>query len=388
VREFQQKVTWWEKGYPQNTPKKKSPPEELEYREFQSLMKSDISVRAMAAPAAAPLMASHAGAADTLKQEAISAVGNAEPGERIGFALKRWTADAPYISRMQSADAASLYRIYLDEKPAYTNSSAFFLDAADMLLDKGQRELALRVLSNLAEMDLENRHVLRILGYRLLQAGAPELAIPVFEKVKLLAEEEPQSFRDLGLAYAAAKQYQAAVDNLNEVVVRPWDWRFAEIGLIALAEMNDIVVKAKEAGVQVDTSRIDPRLLKNLPLDLRVVLTWDADNSDMDLWVTDPNGEKCYYGNRFTYLGGRMSRDFTGGYGPEEFSLRKAKPGKYKIEANFFGSTQQIVAGATTLQVKVSSDFGLPQAKDQLVTLRLNGRGNTVFVGEFEVKPK
>jgi hypothetical protein len=237
-------------------------------------------------------------------------------------------------------------------------------------------------------MDLENRHVLRILGYRLLQAGAPDLAIPVFEKVRLLAEEEPQSYRDLGLAHAAAGHQQQAVDLLNEVVTRPWAGRFAEIELIALAEMNAIIATAQSQATQLDTSRIEPRLLKNMPLDVRAVLTWDADNSDMDLWVTDPNGEKCYYGHRFTYQGGRMSRDFTGGYGPEEFSLREAKPGKYKIEANFFGSNQQVVAGATTLQVKLTSGFGSSAAKDQMITLRLKGRGESVFVGEFEVKAK
>ena len=68
-----------------------------------------------------------------------------------------------------------------------------------------------------------------------------------------------------------------------------------------------------------------------MPLDLRVVLSWDSDNSDMDLWVTDPNGEKCYYSNNLTYQGGLISDDFTGGYGPEEFVLRDAKPGKYKV---------------------------------------------------------
>jgi uncharacterized protein YfaP (DUF2135 family) len=83
-----------------------------------------------------------------------------------------------------------------------------------------------------------------------------------------------------------------------------------------------------------------------------------------------------------------MSRDFTGGYGPEEFSLRLAKPGKYRIEANFFGSHQQVVAGATTLQVKLTSAFGTSAAKEQLLTLRLKGRGESVFVGEFEVKGK
>ena len=106
----------------------------------------------------------------------------------------------------------------------------------------------------------------------------------------------------------------------------------------------------------------------------------------MDLWVTDPNDEKSYYSHRYTYQGGRMSRDFTGGYGPEEFSLRYAKPGKYKIEVNYFGSHQQVVAGATTLQVQLTTGFGTAKAKQQSVTLRLKERSETVFIGEFEVK--
>ncbi|WP_343582834.1 VIT domain-containing protein [Herbaspirillum sp.] len=375
VSDFNQKVAWWEKTYPKDAPPTPKPEPRPDTRAYAPAPVAAAAPMAMA-PAPAPVSALMGGA---------PALPQAGAAPEIGISLKKWTSDAPYIARMQAASADTIYQVYLDEKPSYANSSAFYLDAADMLFDKGLRELALRVLSNLAEMDLENRHVLRILGYRLLQAGAPELAVPVFEKVQYLAEEEPQSFRDLGLAQAAAGHPQQAIDQLNEVIVRPWDNRFAEIELIALAEMNAIIATSTPP---LDTSRIDPRLLKNLPLDIRAVLTWDADNSDMDLWVTDPNGEKCYYGHRFTYQGGRMSLDFTGGYGPEEFSLREAKPGKYKIEANFFGSSQQVVAGATTLQVTLSSGFGTPAAKEKMLTLRLKGRGQSVFVGEFEVKPK
>jgi tetratricopeptide (TPR) repeat protein len=287
------------------------------------------------------------------------------------------------VDRLTKANRETVYQVYLDQKPDHANSSAFYLDAADILLTKGQRELALRVLSNLAEMDLENRAVLRILGYRLLQADAPKLAVPVFEEVLRLAAEEPQSFRDLGLAQAAAGQSQQAIDNLYEVVRRPWDQRFPDIEIVALSELNAIVAASR---APLDVSRIDKRLIGNLPLDLRVVLSWDADNSDMDLYVTDPDGERCDYSNNRTALGGRMSRDFTGGYGPEEFALRRAKPGKYQIHANFFGNRQQVVAGATTLQVKLFTGFGTPQQKEKLITLRLKERSETVFVGEFEVK--
>jgi uncharacterized protein YfaP (DUF2135 family) len=171
------------------------------------------------------------------------------------------------------------------------------------------------------------------------------------------------------------------------VVLRPWHGRFPEIELITLADLNAIVARAAAArNGRPDTSANDPRLLQNLPLDLRVLLSWDADNTDIDLWVTDPNGEKAYYGNRLTYQGGRMSQDFTGGYGPEEFSLKTARPGRYKVEAQFFGNRQQIVAGATTLQLRLATHFGTPQEAEKTVTLRLKDRSEVVLVGEFEVK--
>jgi Ca-activated chloride channel homolog len=284
---------------------------------------------------------------------------------------------------MKNANKDELYRVYLDEAPSFASSTAFYLDAADIFFEKGLTELGLRVLSNLAEMDLENRHILRVLAYRLSQAGRPALAIPVLKKVLALSPEEPQSYRDLGLAYAKNNESQRAIDTLNEVVIRPWHGRFPEVELITLSEINAIIATSSS---RLDTSKIDPRLLKNLPLDLRAVLTWDADNTDIDLWVTDPNGERAFYGHRITYQGGRMSADFTGGYGPEEFSLKKAKPGKYKVEAQYFGDRQQNLTGATTLQVQFTSGFGTRGARDQIVTLRLKDRREQIFVGEFEIK--
>lgn len=382
LRLFEQRVSWWNTNFAMRKPK---PNEELKLGEItyeRTTPNAQDHTVARYSYAAPPPPVSAGAPSVSVTASRVRTQAGEPPAPAIGITLKKWVANAPYIDRLRSAPADQVYALYLDEKPGYANSSAFFLDVADILIDKGQRGLALRVLSNLAEMDLENRAVLRILGYRLLQAGAPQLALPIFEKVLRLAQEEPQSFRDLGLAQAAAGLPQQAIESLYEVVQRPWDGRFPEIETIAIAEINAIVAASR---VPLDTRRIDPRLLKNLQLDLRVVLAWDADNADMDLWVTDPDMELCNYGNTLTAQGGRMSRDFTRGYGPEEFSLRHARPGKYRIEANYYGNRQQILAGATTLQVKLFTGFGTARQKEQVITLRLKDKGETVFVGEFEV---
>ncbi len=387
--QFRAKEAWWQRDFPKGP--KPAPVSEARDAAVGSV--TDARRRAEApspAPAAAPPAAAMAAPEMALQRRSradnsaakAAGAGTAAGNDAIAIRLQPWAPDSPYARRLRDAEAKDLYRIYLDERESHRTSTAFFLDVADLLFAKGQRLLAMRVLSNLAEMNLENRHILRVLGYRLLQAGDASAALPVFRRVRDLSPNEPQSHRDLGLAHAAAGQAQKAVDALYEVVSRPWHGRFPEVELIALAELNAIVATASS---RPDTSRVDPRLLKNLPLDLRAVLTWDADNTDIDLWVTDPNGEKAFYGNRLTWQGARMSADFTGGYGPEEFSLKVAKPGKYKVEAQFYGQRQQIVTGATTLQVRLTSKFGTAAAKEQLVTLRLKGGRDVVLVGEFEV---
>ena len=236
-------------------------------------------------------------------------------------------------------------------------------------------------------MDLQNRQVLRLLAYRLQQAGEVANALPLFERVLELAPNEPQSHRDLGLALAEAGQAQKAVDRLYEVVIGRWDGRFPDIDLIALGELNGIVAKAAREGKPVDVAALDPRLLKNLPLDVRVILAWDADATDVDLHVIDPNGDEVYYGRSLSWQGAMISRDATGGYGPEEFALKVAKPGRYRIEANFYGHRQQVLSSSTGLMLWLSSGFATAGQQDERTTLRLNSQGGQrVLVGEFEVK--
>ena len=394
-QQFTEKEKWWntefsKKGPP--APKKQkrvasgSAPDGIVVEEQRSdISRSRVTEAPQSMAEAAPVEAA------AMDQEAgVSAkftrtdrrLNTASKSSSASIQLKKWTPDEPYIKRLQAAKSTDLYTIYLDEKPAYQNSTAFFLDVSDLMFDRGQHELALRVLSNLAEMNLENRHILRILGYRLVQAKEYKLAIPIFERVKQLSPNEPQSFRDLALAYEKAGDKQQAIDNLWTVVSTPWHGRFPGIELIALTELNAIVAQSP----RLNTSKLDKRLLHNLPVDVRTILSWDADNTDIDLHVIDPDGEEAYYGHRLTYQGGRMSADFTGGYGPEEFSLKKAKPGKYTVKAKFYGHNQQIVAPATTLMLTLTTNFGKTNQKEEQIILRLSGRGDMVTVGTFTVK--
>jgi uncharacterized protein YfaP (DUF2135 family) len=104
------------------------------------------------------------------------------------------------------------------------------------------------------------------------------------------------------------------------------------------------------------------------------------------MWVSDPNGERASYANRLTRQGGAMSPDATGGYGPEEFSLKTAKTGKYSVEAQFYGHRQQVLSAGTTVMVRITTGFGTPQARDEWTTLRLASGRETIRVADVDVR--
>ena len=296
------------------------------------------------------------------------------------IALNDYKPDTPYLKVMEYADPAKAIETYYKLKKEYGQTPSFYVDVADYFFKKGDTEQAVLVVSNLAELGLEDAQLLRVLGYKLSSYKAHKEAIEIFRKVLSIREEEPQSYRDLGQALSQGGEYQQAVETLYKVVERPWDDRFWDIQLIVMNEINDLVNTQK--GIR--TSFIDKRLLKKEPVDIRVVLTWDTDNSDMDLWVTDPEDEKCYYGHRQTYLGGIISQDVTGGYGPEEFMLKKAPKGTYKIAVNYYGNRSQKQLFPVSLRITFFTHYGTPQEKKQETTVRLSNQREVIEVGSFE----
>ena len=305
-------------------------------------------------------------------------LGYEPPQARI--VLNAYDPDTPYLKVMEYADPAKAIETYHKLKKEYGQTPSFYVDVADYFFKKGDLAQAVLVVSNLAELNLEDAQLLRTLGYKLSSYKAYKEAIEVFRKVVAIREEEPQSYRDLGLALAEDKQYQEAVETLYKVVKNAWDERFGDVQLVTMNDINSLVARHKG----IKTNFMDKRLLKSEPVDIRVVLSWDTDNCDMDLWVTDPTDEKCFFDNKLTYLGGKISKDVTQGYGPEEFMIKKAPKGTYKIETDYFGTLSQKQLMPVTLRITFYTHFGTDKEQKQETTVRLTNEEDVIEVGSFK----
>jgi len=116
----------------------------------------------------------------------------------------------------------------------------------------------------------------------------------------------------------------------------PWSEDYDGVEMIALMEANRLIpIYRSLGGVEV---ALDPRLIALLDVDLRVVIEWNSEENDIDLWVDEPNGERAIYSNPRTVIGGRLSNDMTSGYGPEEYLLRRAPNGTFTVRANVYAA--------------------------------------------------
>lgn len=114
---------------------------------------------------------------------------------------------------------------------------------------------------------------------------------------------------------------------------------------------NEVKVIANgPGGIGMDTVHINCTATS---ADLWVRLTWDKDNTDVDLYTTEPGGFTCWYADKVSpHTGAQLDLDDTSGYGPEHYYLSAAEGhtllhGTYEIDVHYYsdhGTSQTVVS--------------------------------------------
>lgn len=290
-----------------------------------------------------------------------------------------------YISIIDNA--SNSYKAYLECRKEYNSSTKFYFDVAQYFADRNEMKLALRILSNIAELDQENYELYKGLGYKLKAMGEHKAASYAFKKVLTWRPMEPQPYRDYGLSLVDEGKRQEGLDVLIEGMTRKYASNipslFHGVQEIFFTDINGLVTRYPNLKVNEEIKKY----IKPADSDVRVILSWNLADSYIDLHITDPNGELCDYRNLNTTTGGQFSTDFGGGYGPREFIQHKAVKGTYRIQTNYYGDNIQKVAGPAMIMVEVYKNFGTAKQQRTIVALHPSTvEGNMFDVGELDWK--
>ena len=97
--------------------------------------------------------------------------------------------------------------------------------------------------------------------------------------------------------------------------------------------------------------------------DLVALIFWNTDGTDVDLHVTEPGGEECFYSHRQTASGGQLSQDVTTGYGPEIYILPRAPLGTYDVRAHYFATDANRASTRTKVFALIYQGWGTKAEK-------------------------
>ncbi|MFO1013617.1 MAG: VIT domain-containing protein [Caulobacteraceae bacterium] len=315
--------------------------------------------------------------------------------QQIRVELRPWNPSRPYLKALEEAGADGFGKVFAEQEAKYGDLPAFYLDVAEWLHRKGRTGEALAMVGNALELPTADSTTLTIVADRLARYGDYGHAIWLYEKILALEPERPQPRRDLATALIDRAEkgepdagrradYQRALTLLNEVITRTWPTAYDGVEMVSLMEANRIIPRLKALGVE--SLPLDARLVKLLDVDLRVVLEWNTNITDMDLWVDEPTGERVIYNNPRSAIGGRLSNDMTEGYGPEEYLLRRAIPGTYKIRVNVYRADALNPNGAITIRVRTYRAWGRPDEKAETLEVEVKpDQSGAVLVGQVVI---
>ena len=266
---------------------------------------------------------------------------------------KIWNPDRLYLKALAKTPKEKQYDLYLDLRKAQERNPSFYFDVAHFFYNQGDVKKALQVISNIADLGLENHQLYKTLTYTLRQWKDYDDALFTAKQVAKWRVHEPQSLRDYALVLEDAGKYQEAFDQLIKAMEVNYygemDGQYEGVEDIILMDINRLISEHKEIKIE----KLDKKYLAKMPVDIRIIMNWNQMDVDLDLHVIEPTNEECYYSHTSTQIGGRFSKDFTEGYGPEQYIIRNAIKGKYKIKTDYFGETELTENGPATIMVEI-----------------------------------
>jgi hypothetical protein len=206
-----------------------------------------------------------------------------------------------------------------------------------------------------------------------MDLGLRPQAYHLFRRVADMRPHEPQTYRAMAQALAAMGKNDLALAYYEIPLMGEWDARFGDLHAIVELDYLRFLRHAKTSVPEYARARADTLAQKigMAQADLVVTITWNTDNTDVDLHVTEPSGEECFYGHRQTKSGGDLTRDVTQGYGPEMYVLKRAPSGRYNVRAHYFASDRNRASARTKVYVTTYEDWGIAKERvsEKVVTL-------------------
>lgn len=292
--------------------------------------------------------------------------------------------DVDYLQEIRSTAKADLPDHYGHLKKTFGFEAGFYFDMAQYFYTRGLKKEAMNILFSAADISGGNYQVQLAMGYILETWKEFDAATSVYKELVSINDKDATAWRNLALALYQKGNYQEAVDIYYKGICLAVEYVNPAIKPMMLQEMNAIIEAHKDS---IDISGINAQLIRPLGYDLRVTLDCNSRALGNNMKIVEPGGKVCTE-DKPGAADGRITRNnsyyYYGAISPEEYQVKNAKTGKYKIRISYsdYSGYYYEVKVPTVVRILSFKNSGKANASLAVENVIMDNQYGEVEIGE------
>lgn len=272
-----------------------------------------------------------------------------DPEVRAAVAKRRVELTRGVVDKLRGIGSTEeRLRYYTSARTLLGGDKTFHVFAAEALRERSP-ELAIRVLTDLAEECNEDAALLRILARVLDAWGETSLARLLLERALEAEPDQPQTWRELVLLEARHGRTASVASWWRRMVAtdREDDWLSGAVHeqtAGALARWDRASSGERRNGMDIRVDEGD---------ELTIELMFDTGWSWVDLHVVEPGGEDVSWDHDTSAAGATFTGGYTFGFGPEIYRIAKAPRGNYRLEVHYYSDDETTIGTEALVHVVI-----------------------------------
>ena len=299
--------------------------------------------------------------------------------------------DVDYLAEIKAASYGDKISKYKELRKQYGYEAGFYFDVAQHLYEVGYRKDALEILFSAVEITEGDLQIQKAMGYILEAWKQYDEAIKIYSNLLEKNDKDFQTWRNMALTYYQKGDYQTAVDVFYKAITKTDDYNgYSDRSTkgMMLQEMNAIIAIHKDV---LDISKINQQLIRPLFVDLRITVDCNSRELYGKVLVAEPDGKVCSYLKPDVTDGGRYTKNdyyyqYYNSDEPEEYQVKQAKSGKYKIKLSYsgYGGYYYGVKVPTVVKITTFKNFGKANQTLEVENVVMDNQYGEVEIAEVK----
>lgn len=270
------------------------------------------------------------------------------------------------LKKANSIDEA--YDIYLDQRTINFWNAEYYIDSYDYFKGWNNEFLSNRILSNIKELFYDNVPVLRALAFKQIENNNLNDAVRTYERILKMKPNQARSYRDLANALVLNKQYQDAL-MIYDKIEKKRGVGMANFYGIETTVTNEFKNLVNQHRQNLNTSGINPSMLKPKKMKKRIVFEWNDPSAEFDIQIVNPQKRYFTWSHTKAESAVRIAEERQQGFGSEEFFITNSDIGEWLFNVKYYGTDSKNVP--TYIMITTYTDFGYPNEKREAKVIRL-----------------